>query len=113
MLQRKPGRMGRGLGVSTGWVLRLLLAKRKVAQVSGVTYRRIDDAGVHITVEGEERVIEADTVVICAGQEPSRGLYDELVACGGRAHLIGGAERAAELDALRAIDQGTRLAYTF
>ena len=113
MLQRKSGRMGRGLGVSTGWVLRLLLAKRKVAQVTGVTYSRIDDAGVHITVEGEERVMPADTVVICAGQEPERSLYDELVARGVEAHVIGGAERAAELDAMRAIDQGTRLAYRF
>ena len=113
MLQRKSGRMGRGLGVSTGWVLRLLLAKRKVAQVAGVAYRRIDDAGVHMAVEGEERVIPADTVVICAGQEPARSLYDELAARGVKAHLIGGAARAVELDAMRAIDQGTRLAYTF
>ena len=113
MLQRKAGRMGRGLGVSTGWVLRLLLAKRKVAQVTGVTYRRIDDAGLHITVEGEERVVPADTIVICAGQEPERSLYDELIARGVKAHVIGGAERAAELDAMRAIDQGTRLAYSF
>jgi 2,4-dienoyl-CoA reductase (NADPH2) len=113
MLQRKSGRMGRGLGVSTGWVLRLLLAKRKVAQVTGVTYGRIDDAGVHISVEGVERVVPADTVVICAGQEPERSLYDALVARGVEAHVIGGAERAAELDAMRAIDQGTRLAYGF
>jgi 2,4-dienoyl-CoA reductase (NADPH2) len=113
MLQRKAGRMGRGLGVSTGWVLRLLLAKRQVAQVTGVTYRRIDDAGVHITVGGEERLIAADTVVICAGQESERSLYDELVALGATAHLIGGAKLAAELDALRAIDEGTRLAYSF
>jgi 2,4-dienoyl-CoA reductase (NADPH2) len=113
MLQRKAGRMGRGLGVSTGWVLRLLLAKRKVAQVTGVAYRRIDDAGLHIAVEGEDRVVPADTIVICAGQEPARSLYDELAARGVKAHLIGGAERAAELDAMRAIDQGTRLAYSF
>jgi 2,4-dienoyl-CoA reductase (NADPH2) len=113
MLQRKSGRMGRSLGVSTGWVLRLLLAKRKVAQMSGVTYRRIDDAGVHITVEREERVVPADTVVICAGQEPERALFDELAARGVEAHIIGGADRAEELDAMRAIDQGTRLAYTF
>jgi 2,4-dienoyl-CoA reductase (NADPH2) len=113
MLQRKAGRMGRGLGVSTGWVLRLLLAKRKVAQVTGVTYRKIDDAGLHVTVEGQERVVPADTIVICAGQEPERSLYDDLVGRGVVAHLIGGAERAAELDAMRAIDQGTRLAYTF
>ena len=78
MLQRKPGRMGRGLGVSTGWILRLALAKRKVAQLSGVTYRRIDDEGVHVTVGTEDRTIPADTVVICAGQEPARELYDAL-----------------------------------
>jgi 2,4-dienoyl-CoA reductase (NADPH2) len=113
MLQRKAGRMGRGLGVSTGWVLRLLLAKRKVAQVTGVTYGQIDDAGVHISVEGKERVVPADTVIICAGQEPERTLYDELVARGTEVHVIGGAQRAAELDAMRAIDQGTRLAYSF
>jgi 2,4-dienoyl-CoA reductase (NADPH2) len=113
MLQRKAGRMGRGLGVSTGWVLRLLLAKRKVAQMTGVAYRRIDDVGLHIAVEGEERVVPADTIVVCAGQEPARSLHDELAARGVKAHLIGGAERAAELDAMRAIDQGTRLAYTF
>ncbi len=113
MLQRKPGRMGRTLGVSTGWVLRLLLAKRKVAQMTGVTYDKIDPDGVHVTVEGERRVVPADTIVICTGQEPNRALYDELIAAGVRAHVIGGADRAAELDALRAIDQGTRLAYTF
>jgi len=113
MLQRKAGRMGRRLGVSTGWVLRLLLAKRNVAQVTGVTYRGIDDAGVHIAVEGQDRVTPAHTVVICAGQEPERTLYDDLVGRGITAHLIGGAERAADLDAMRAIDQGTRLAYSF
>jgi 2,4-dienoyl-CoA reductase (NADPH2) len=113
MLQRKSGRMGRTLGVSTGWVLRLLLAKRKVAQVTGVAYEKVDRDGVHIVVEGERRVVPADTVVICTGQEPERVLYDELLAIGVRAHVIGGADRADELDALRAIDQGTRLAYTF
>ena len=113
MLQRKPGRMGRGLGVSTGWILRLSLAKRKVAQVSGVTYRRIDDEGLHVTVGTEDRVIPADTIVICAGQEPARGLYDALVRQGKPAHLIGGAKLAAELDAMRAIDEGVRLAYRF
>jgi 2,4-dienoyl-CoA reductase (NADPH2) len=113
MLQRKPGRMGRGLGVSTGWILRLALAKRKVAQVSGVTYRRIDDDGVHVSVGTEDRTIPADTVVICAGQEPARELYDALERQGKSVHLIGGAKLAAELDAMRAIDEGVRLAYTF
>jgi 2,4-dienoyl-CoA reductase (NADPH2) len=113
MLQRKADRMGRGLGVSTGWILRILLAKRHVAQIAGATYSRIDDDGLHIVVEGAPRLIEADTIVICAGQEPARALYDDLAARGIKAHLIGGAERAAELDAMRAIDQGTRLATTF
>ena len=105
--------MGRALGVSTGWVLRLLLAKRKVAQMTGVTYDKIEPEGVHVTVEGERRIVPADTIVICTGQEPNRALYDDLVARGVKAHVIGGADRAAELDAMRAIDQGTRLAYTF
>jgi 2,4-dienoyl-CoA reductase (NADPH2) len=113
MLQRKSGRMGRGLGVSTGWILRLALAKRKVAQISGVTYRRIDDAGVHVSVGTEDRTIAADTVVICAGQEPARELYDALERQGRTVHLIGGAKLAAELDAKRAIDEGVRLAYSF
>jgi 2,4-dienoyl-CoA reductase (NADPH2) len=112
MLQRKPGRMGRGLGVSTGWILRLALAKRKVAQVSGVTYRGIDGDGLHVTVGAEDRTIPADTIVICAGQDPARALYDALVQQGKTPHLIGGAKRAAELDAMRAIDDGVRLAYT-
>ena len=111
MLQRKSGRMGRTLGLSTGWALRLALAKRHVTQLSGVTYGKIDDAGLHIVVDGSERLIAADTIVICAGQEPARSLYQALIAAGRSAHLIGGAERAAELDAMRAIDQGTRLAY--
>lgn len=111
MLQRKPGRMGRGLGVSTGWILRLMLAKRSVQQVTGATYRKIDDQGLHITVGTEERIIPADTIVICAGQEPERALHDALTAQGTTCHLIGGAHEAAELDAMRAIDQGMRVAY--
>ena len=113
MLQRKPGRMGRGLGVSTGWILRLMLAKRNVQQLTGVTYRRIDDEGLHITVGSEDRVIPADTIVVCAGQDSERSLYDVLVERGVKAHLIGGAAKAAELDAMRAIDEGMRLAYRF
>jgi len=113
MLQRKPGRMGRTLGLSTGWALRLALTKRKVTQMSAISYARIDDAGLHILFEGEPRVLAADTIVVCAGQEPVRDLYGDLIARGRRAHLIGGAERAAELDAMRAIAQGTELAYRF
>ena len=102
--------MGRGLGVSTGWILRLALAKRKVGQMAGVTYRRIDDAGLHVTVGTEDRTIPADTIVICAGQEPRRELVDALLAAGVRHHVIGGADVALELDARRAIEQGTRVA---
>ncbi|MFM9942735.1 MAG: FAD-dependent oxidoreductase [Hyphomicrobiaceae bacterium] len=111
MLQRKQGRMGRGLGVSTGWILRLALAKRRVAQLTGVTYRRIDDAGLHVTVGAEDRIIPVDTVVVCAGQDEERGLHDALAATGIKPHIIGGAAKAAELDAMRAVDQGMRLAY--
>jgi 2,4-dienoyl-CoA reductase (NADPH2) len=113
MLQRTPGRMGRKLGLSTGWALRLALAKRQVAQLSGVQYAGIDDAGLHVLIDGKARVLAVDTIVICAGQEPVRELYCDLVAAGRRAHLIGGAERAAELDAMRAIEQGTKLAFAF
>lgn len=78
--------------------------------VAGASYTRIDDEGLHLTIDGEAKVLPVDTVVLCTGQEPRRGLYEELVAAGRAAHLIGGADVAAELDAKRAIDQGTRLA---
>jgi 2,4-dienoyl-CoA reductase (NADPH2) len=113
VLQRKPTAPGRSLGMTTGWAIKAQLARRGVAFLTGVSYSRIDDRGLHIVHEGAPQIIETDTVVLCAGQEPVRGLYDELVALGVRAHLIGGAERAEELDALRAIDQGTRLALGF
>jgi 2,4-dienoyl-CoA reductase (NADPH2) len=80
--------------------------------LGGVEYERIDDAGLHIRVDGEARVLAADDVVICAGQEANRSLHMELDASGVKAHLIGGADVAAELDAKRAIAQGTRLAAT-
>ena len=78
--------------------------------VPGVRYDRIDDAGLHVTVDGESSVLEVDTIVLCTGQEPRRDLYDELVAAGRPVHLIGGADVAAELDAKRAVKQGTELA---
>jgi 2,4-dienoyl-CoA reductase (NADPH2) len=76
----------------------------------GVEYRRIDDRGLHIVHDGAVKVLEVDHVVLCAGQESVRTLHDELAACGMRSHLIGGAHVAAELDAFRAIDEGTRVA---
>ncbi|MEW2447105.1 NADPH-dependent 2,4-dienoyl-CoA reductase [Streptomyces parvulus] len=110
LLQRKTSKVGAGLGKTTGWIHRTELRQRGVTMVPGVRYDRIDDAGLHITVGDESTVLEVDTVVLCTGQEPSRDLYDDLVAAGRRAHLIGGADVAAELDAKRAIKQGTELA---
>jgi 2,4-dienoyl-CoA reductase (NADPH2) len=81
-----------------------------VRQVRGASYVRVDDDGLHLLVDAGPLVVPADTVVLCAGQEPVRSLYDELVAAGADAHLIGGADVAAELDAKRAIEQGTRVA---
>lgn len=110
LLQRKTSKVGAGLGKTTGWIHRTELKHRGVTMVPGVRYDRIDDAGLHITVGDESTVLEVDTVVLCTGQEPRRELYEELVAAGRGAHLIGGADIAAELDAKRAIKQGTELA---
>ncbi|RPE28749.1 oxidoreductase [Kitasatospora cineracea] len=110
LLQRKAGKVGAGLGKTTGWIHRTELRHRGVLMVPGVEYRRIDDAGLHVTVGGQEQVLPVDTVVLCAGQEPRRDLLDALRERGVEPHLIGGADVAAELDAKRAIDQGTRLA---
>ncbi|MET9359428.1 NADPH-dependent 2,4-dienoyl-CoA reductase [Streptomyces sp. NPDC006632] len=112
LLQRKTTKVGAGLGKTTGWIHRTELKHRGVTMVPGVRYDRIDDEGLHITVDGESSVLPVDTVVLCAGQESRRGLYEELCAAGATVHLIGGADVAAELDAKRAIDQGTRLAAT-
>ncbi|MDQ1009565.1 2,4-dienoyl-CoA reductase (NADPH2) [Streptomyces sp. V4I23] len=110
LLQRKTSKVGAGLGKTTGWIHRTELKHRGVTMTAGVTYERIDDEGLHITVDGASSVLPVDTVVLCTGQEPQRSLYDELTAAGRTVHLIGGADVAAELDAKRAIDQGTRLA---
>jgi 2,4-dienoyl-CoA reductase (NADPH2) len=110
LLQRKAGKVGDGLGKTTGWIHRTSLKNRAVEMLNGVTYRRVDDAGLHITVGDKDMTIPADTVVVCAGQEPQRELQDALVAAGCTVHLIGGAFKAAELDAKHAIKQGTELA---
>ncbi|MEU2489778.1 NADPH-dependent 2,4-dienoyl-CoA reductase [Streptomyces sp. NPDC007883] len=110
LLQRKASKVGAGLGKTTGWIHRTELKHRGVTMVAGAAYDRIDDEGLHITVDGTARTIPVDTVVLCTGQEPRRDLYEELTAAGRTVHLIGGADVAAELDAKRAIDQGTRLA---
>ncbi|WP_326673708.1 NADPH-dependent 2,4-dienoyl-CoA reductase [Streptomyces sp. NBC_01257] len=110
LLQRKASKVGAGLGKTTGWIHRTELRHRGVTMVSGVGYDRIDDEGLHVTVDGEQQLLPVDTIVLCAGQEPRRDLYEELLAAGRPAHLIGGADVAAELDAKRAIRQGTELA---
>ncbi|MEV4260684.1 NADPH-dependent 2,4-dienoyl-CoA reductase [Kribbella sp. NPDC049584] len=115
LLQRKPGKIGAGLGKTTGWVHRAALKNKQVEQVRGVNYERIDDEGLHITFgpkHEKPKVLAVDTVVVCAGQEPVRDLAEALQATGRPVHLIGGADVAAELDAKRAIDQATRLALT-
>jgi 2,4-dienoyl-CoA reductase (NADPH2) len=110
LLQRKAGKVGAGLGKTTGWIHRLELRHRGVEMIAGVSYDRIDDEGLHLTVGDDKTVLDVDTVVLCAGQEPRRDLADELAAAGIGVHVIGGADVAAELDAKRAVDQGTRLA---
>ncbi len=110
LLQRKPTKVGAGLGTTTGWIHRTELRHRGVTMIPGVTYDRIDDAGLHLTVDGRGTVLEVDTIVLCTGQEPRRTLHEELLARGRTAHLIGGADVAAELDAKRAVQQGTEVA---
>ena len=110
ILQRRDGAPGKTLGRTTGWTHRLSLVRRGVKMMGGVTYLKIDDAGLHALVNGEPRLFEVDTVIICAGQEPERALYDALVERGVKAKLIGGASEATELDAKRAIAEATELA---
>ena len=111
LLQRKAERPGKRLGKTTGWIHRSSLKRKGVRMLGGVTYERITSKGLHITTQdGATELIEADTVVLCAGQLPERGLADAIEAAGSKVHVIGGADVAAELDAKRAIDQGTRLA---
>jgi 2,4-dienoyl-CoA reductase (NADPH2) len=110
LLQRKTAKVGEGLAKTTGWIRRALLRRRGVTMLAGVEYVKIDDAGLHIVVDGKPQVLDVDTVVICAGQEPRRELVAALEAAGIAPKLIGGADVALELDAKRAIDQGTRVA---
>src|SRR5262249_22723679 len=97
-------------GKSTGWILRGKLKRRQVQFINGVTYEKIDDCGLHVLIDGTTRILEVDNIIVCAGQDPDSRLANLLSATGLRCHVIGGARHAAELDAARAIDEGTRLA---
>jgi 2,4-dienoyl-CoA reductase (NADPH2) len=110
LLQRKATKVGEGLARTTGWIRRSLLKMRGVHMLAGVSYERIDDNGLHIRVNGQAQCLPVDTVVVCAGQQARRELEAGLRAAGIPLSLIGGADVASELDAKRAIDQGTRLA---
>ena len=110
LLQRSDGRPGARLNKTTGWVHRATLKAKQVQMLGNVSYQRFDAEGLHITVAGKPQVLPVDHVVICAGQEPDRSLLDALTAAGLKPHVIGGADVAAELDAKRAIAQGTQLA---
>lgn len=108
LLQRKKTKVGAGLGKTTGWIHRADLAKKGVRMLNKCEYKKIDDAGLHIAVDGEAQLLDVDNVIVCAGQEPRRELSDQITDK--PVHLIGGADVATELDAKRAINQGTRLA---
>ena len=110
LLQRTKGKVGAKLGKTTGWIHRSSLKMKKVETMDGVTYEKIDDKGLHINIDGFYKLLEVDNVVICAGQEPLNALLEPLKAAGISTHIIGGAFEALELDAKRAIDQGSRLA---
>ena len=110
LLQRKETKVGQGLGKTTGWIHRTELKNRGVRMVSGVVYERIDDAGLHVVIDEQPQVLEVDTIVLCTGQEPQRELLAGLQAAGVPVQVIGGADVAAELDAKRAIKQGTEVA---
>ncbi|MCK5893033.1 MAG: NADPH-dependent 2,4-dienoyl-CoA reductase [Endozoicomonadaceae bacterium] len=110
LLQRKRGKVGQTLGKTTGWIHRATLKSKGVVMLNNVEYQKIDDEGLHILQDGEFKMLPVDTVIICAGQESLRELQADIEAGGMPVHLIGGADDAGELDAKRAIDQGSRLA---
>jgi len=110
LVQRKETKIGAGLGKTSGWVHRAAIKAKGVHQVTGAVYERIDDEGLHLTVDGKPRTLAVDNVVVCTGQESVRDLVEPLQAKGVTVHVIGGADVAAELDAKRAIRQGTELA---
>lgn len=112
LLQRKTTKHGKDLGKTTGWIHRASLKHRGVEFLGGVSYTRFDEDGLHIEVDGEPRILEVDHVVVCAGQVSEVALAEPLRAAGLEVHVVGGAALAAELDAKRAIRQGTEVALT-
>ncbi|MFT4653822.1 MAG: 2,4-dienoyl-CoA reductase (NADPH2) [Kangiellaceae bacterium] len=110
LLQRKTTKVGKGLGKTTGWIHRSSLANHKVQMMNGVSYEKIDNEGLHITVANKPMLLAVDNVIVCAGQIPFRSLESSLLAAGMQVHVIGGADVASELDAKRAIRQGAELA---
>ncbi|MDM7861843.1 NADPH-dependent 2,4-dienoyl-CoA reductase [Alteromonas sp. ASW11-36] len=110
LLQRKATKVGKGLGKTTGWIHRTSLANHRVQMINNVSYDKIDDEGLHITIGDKPKLLEVDNVIICAGQEPLRELEQSVLDLGMTVHVIGGADVAAELDAKRAIRQGAELA---
>ena len=110
MLQRKSAKVGAGLAKTTGWVHRISLRNKNVQMLNGVEYTKIDDKGLHYKRKNKDHVLDVDNVIVCAGQLSNNELFVPLKEMGKEVHLIGGADQALELDAKRAIDQGTRLA---
>jgi len=110
LLQRKASKPGKSLGKTTGWIHRLSLRNRGVHMLSNVVYQRIDEQGLHISVDGQEQILDVDHIIVCAGQESNRDLADQLQASGRACHVIGGAQKATELDAKYAIREGSILA---
>ena len=110
LLQRKTTKMGKDLGKTTGWIHRSVLKQHKVKMKTGVSYRKFDNQGLHISIDDKDEILAVDNVVLCAGQVSNRSLLEEMQATGLPVHLIGGVDVAAELDAKRAIRQGAELA---
>ena len=110
LLQRKSTKVGKGLGKTTGWIHRSSLVNHKVQMMNGVNYEKIDDQGLHISIDNKAKILDVDHIIVCAGQEPLRELQSSLEEVGMQVHIIGGADVASELDAKRAIRQGAELA---
>ena len=110
MFKRSAGKFGGNLGKTTGWIHRSSLKKKKVQFINEVKYTKIDDEGLHYLKDEKEQVLKVDNIIICAGQTPFKELYEPLLEANKSVHVIGGADFASELDAKRAINQGSRLA---